>query len=82
MPAWLVSRVARQLIAALAMVAALYGVQFLLADWFAAGTGKQILALGALVGTGGIVYFAVAWIIGGIDREAILVLLRRKKVTG
>ena len=28
-----------------------------------------------------LVYFAVAWIIGGIDREAILILMRKKKVT-
>ena len=48
-------------------LAALYGIQIVLADWFAGGTGKQILALGALVGVGMAVYFGIAWVIGGID---------------
>ena len=34
----------------------------------------------ALIGAGSIVYFALAWITGGMDREDLLVLLRRKKV--
>ena len=80
MPRWLVSRVLRQLFAAAAMVAALYGVQIVLADWFAGGTGKQVLALGALVGVGITVYFSIAWVIGGVDKQAIA-SLRRKKVT-
>ena len=39
-----------------------------------------LLGLAALVGVGGVVYFAVAWVIGGINRDDILILLRRKKV--
>ena len=35
---------------------------------------------GALIGAGSVVYFALAWITGGMDREDVLVLLRRKKV--
>jgi putative peptidoglycan lipid II flippase len=79
MPGWLISRVLRQIVAALAMVAALYAVQNLLAARFAGDTKDQILALGALVGSGMIVYFGVAWLIGGVDREAIASLRRRKK---
>ena len=78
MPAWLVSRVARQLIAALAMAAALYVVKIAIGDMYFGGTIEKIISLGALVGTGAIVYFAVAWAIGGIDREAIMILLRKK----
>lgn len=78
MPQWLIGRVMRQFVAALAMVAALYGIQIALANWFAAGTGRQILALGALVAAGMIVYFGVAWVIGGVDKEAIASLRRRK----
>jgi putative peptidoglycan lipid II flippase len=78
MPKWLVGRVMRQLIAALAMVAAIYGIQIALADWFAAGTGEQIMALGALVATGMVIYFGVAWVIGGIDKQALADLRRRK----
>ena len=48
---------------------------------FFGDTIEKIVSVGALVGTGGLVYFAVAWMIGGIDREAILILMRKKKVT-
>lgn len=81
MPAWLVGRVAKQLIAAMAMGAALYGLKILLGDMFYGSGIEKFLGVGALVGIGGIVYFAIAWAIGGIDREAILILLRKKKVT-
>jgi putative peptidoglycan lipid II flippase len=39
-----------------------------------------MIATAALVGTGGIVYFAIAWFIGAMDKEDLLILLRRKKV--
>ena len=81
MPGWLVGRVARQFIAAAAMGAALFAIKLALGDMFFGSVGERILGLGALVGTGAIVYFAVAWAIGGIDRDAIMILLRRKKVT-
>ena len=80
MPGWLVGRVARQLIAAVAMGAALFAIKLALGGMFFGSIGERILGLGALVGTGALVYFAVAWVIGGIDREAIAILLRRKKV--
>ena len=81
MPAWLVSRVVRQFIAAAAMGAALYAINRAIGGMFFGSVGERIIGLGALVGTGALVYFAVAWAIGGIDREAIMILLRRKKVT-
>ena len=81
MPGWLVGRVARQLIAAIAMGAALYAVKIAIGDMYFGNTIEKVGSLGALVGTGAIVYFAVAWMIGGIDREAIMILLRKKKVT-
>jgi putative peptidoglycan lipid II flippase len=79
MPAWLVGRVARQLIAAVAMAAALYGVKLAAADLFFGGVLERALGLAALVGIGGVVYFTVAWMIGGMDREAIAALRRRAK---
>ena len=79
-PGWLASRLLRQLLAGAAMGAALWLVQRALADRFAGSKGDQLLGLVALVGVGGLVYFAVAWIIGGINRDDILILLRRKKV--
>lgn len=81
MPVWLVSRVARQMIAAVAMGAALYAIKLAIGDMFFGSLIERAAGLAALVGTGALVYFAVAWMIGGIDREAILILLRKKKVT-
>ena len=75
---WLASRLIRQLIAAGAMAAALYGVQLLLGDRFAGSAGDRLLGVGALVTVGGIVYFGVAWVIGAMNRDDVLILLRRK----
>jgi putative peptidoglycan lipid II flippase len=78
MPVWLVSRVARQLIAALAMAAALFGLREVLADYFFGGLLERAFGLGALVGIGGLVYFGIAFLIGGVDREAIGQLRRKR----
>jgi putative peptidoglycan lipid II flippase len=78
-PGWLGSRLARQLLAGAAMGAALWAVQSALADRFAGSAGDRVLAIGALVSVGGIVYFAVAWTIGAMNRDDILILLRKKK---
>jgi putative peptidoglycan lipid II flippase len=78
MPMWLVSRVARQLAAALAMAAALYAIRLVLDDWFLGGLLERAVALAVLVGAGGIVYFGLAFLIGGVDREAIASLRRKK----
>jgi putative peptidoglycan lipid II flippase len=78
MPVWLVSRVARQMVAALVMAAALFGVRSVLDDWFFAGAAQRAIALMALVGIGGLVYFGVAFLIGGVDRDAIASLRRRR----
>jgi putative peptidoglycan lipid II flippase len=78
MPGWLAGRLVRQLIAALAMAGTLIGLRSLLDPWFFGGLAERAIGLAALVGVGGAVYFALAWIIGGIDREAIATLTRRK----
>ena len=78
MPGWLVSRVSRQFAAAIAMGAALYGLNIVLADFFFGGVLERMIGLGALVGVGAAVYFGVAWVIGGIDKEALAMLRRRK----
>ena len=77
---WLASRLIRQLVAAAAMAAALYGVRELLEGYFAGSAGERLLGVGALVSVGGVVYFAVAWVIGAMNRDDILILLKRKKV--
>ena len=78
MPAWLMSRVGKQLIAALAMAASLYAVKMATASLFFGGVLERVVGLGALVGVGAVVYFTVAWMIGGVDKEAIATLRRRK----
>ena len=79
MPRWLLARLSKQLIAAAAMAASLYAVKMAAGDLFFGGVLERVIGLGALVGVGAIVYFAVAWIIGGMDREAIAALRRRTK---
>ncbi|WP_310467054.1 murein biosynthesis integral membrane protein MurJ [Sphingomonas sp.] len=78
LPPWLVSRVARQLVAALAMAAALYFLREALGGLFFGGVIERVIGLGAIVGVGGLVYFGVALAIGGVDRQA-LATLRRKR---
>jgi len=79
-PAWLASRLARQLVAGAAMGGALWAVRLMLADRFVGSTGDRLLGVAALVAAGGIVYFAVAWTIGAMNKDDILILLRKKKV--
>ena len=79
MPGWLIGRVSKQLIAALAMAASLYAVKIAAGDLFFGGVLERTIGLGALVGIGAIVYFAIAWMIGGMDRQAIAALRRRAK---
>ena len=78
-PGWLASRVARQLVAGLAMVAAIYGLRLVLGDWFTGGVGHRMVGLTALIGVGLLVYFPLVWLIGGMDRDGVLTLLRRKR---
>ena len=73
------ARAWRQLVAAAAMAGSLFAVRTLLDDRFAGSTGDRLLGVAALVGAGGLVYFTVAWVIGAMDKEDILILLRRKK---
>ncbi len=76
---WLASRIARQLVAAIAMTTALFAVRALLGDWFTGGSIKRLAAVAAIVGTGMAVYFPLAWFLGGVDREAFTSLLRRRR---
>jgi putative peptidoglycan lipid II flippase len=78
MPGWLVGRVLRQLVAAIAMAGSLYFLREQLAGWFFGSISQRVLGLAALVGTGALVYFTIAWLIGGMDREAIKALRRKR----
>lgn len=77
MPRWLVSRVSRQLLAAAAMGVALALLQRQLGDLFTGSISERVFGLALIVGTGAALYFGIAWLIGGIDRNDIKTLFRR-----
>jgi len=72
-------RIMRQLIAGAGMAAVLLLLGDALAGWFAGSAGRRILGVGALVGAGGLAYFAIAWSIGAMSRDDLATLLRRRK---
>ncbi|AGH50789.1 MULTISPECIES: murein biosynthesis integral membrane protein MurJ [Sphingomonadales] len=76
---WLWGRIARQIAAGLVMAAVLWALRMAFADWFAGSVGKRMISVMALVGIGGIVYFGAAWLFGGMDKEAIRLLTRRRR---
>ncbi len=79
---WLATRLLKQLAAAVAMGVTIWLVGGLLEGYFAGSVGQRLVGTIALIGAGSTVYFALAWVTGGMDREDLLVLLRRKKVDG
>ena len=77
---WLAARLAKQLAAAAAMGVTIWLVGGLLDGYFAGSVGQRLVGTTALIGAGAAVYFALAWVTGGMDKEDLLVLLRRKRV--
>ena len=77
-PLALLARVARQLVAAAAMGAALWFARDLLTGWYSAGFLERMGALLALVGCSAVVYFGVAFAVGAIDRQRIAALTKKK----
>jgi putative peptidoglycan lipid II flippase len=76
---WLASRIARQLLAGLAMAAALFAIRMALTGWFAGSVGERMLGVAALVGGGMAVYFPLAWLLGGVDKAAFKALVQRRR---
>ena len=79
---WLANRIARQVVAGLAMMAALVAIKVLLADWFAGSLGHRLAGVMAIVGGGLAVYFPLVWLIGGMGKDDIQALLRRRAKRG
>lgn len=77
---WLWSRLLRQIIAACAMGGVLVYLRGAMANLFAGSIIERLAGVSALVAAGGVVYFIVAFAIGGMNREDLMILLRRKKV--
>jgi putative peptidoglycan lipid II flippase len=76
---WLASRLARQLLAAAAMVVALFAIRSALSGWFVGSLTHRLAGVIAIVGGGMIVYFPLVWVLGGTDREELKMLLKRKR---
>src|SRR5688500_3259696 len=66
---WLGVRLAKQLLAAMAMGLIIWFVGGYLEPYFAGSVGQRLLGTVALIGAGSIVYFALAWVTGGMDKE-------------
>jgi putative peptidoglycan lipid II flippase len=76
---WLWLRLSRQLVAAMAMGVALWWLEGLTGQMFSGSVGQRLAGIVGLVGTGMILYFGVAWVIGAVSRDDVALLLRRKR---
>jgi len=76
---WLVGRLLRQIVAAVAMGATLWFLSGTFGDLFAGSTGARMAGVAVLMAAGGAVYFALGWMIGAVNREDVMSLLRRAK---
>jgi putative peptidoglycan lipid II flippase len=75
-------RVLRQIAAAAAMGVTLYLCNKGLAGFAEHSKIGQLIVPLLLVGIGGVTYFGVGWGIGAVNRDDVMLLLRRKKPTG
>ena len=75
---WLASRIAKQLFAGAAMAGALWLVKGALPGFFSGSVGHRLIGVGALIASGLAVYFPLVWVIGGMGKEDIQALLRRR----
>ena len=71
-------RIARQIVATAAMVAALLAIMPMMADRYGGNVVERVWSLLALVGVGSVVFFGVAYVIGAIDKDLIAPLRRRR----
>jgi putative peptidoglycan lipid II flippase len=74
----LAGKIARQLVAAAAMAAALWGVLPTMASRYGGSVLERVWSLSALVGLGMAVFFAVAFAIGAVDKQVLAQLRRRR----
>lgn len=78
MTARVVGRIARIMLAAILMGAALWFAMPYGADWYTGGVLERIGAIGALVGVGALTYFALAAMLGVVNRETFARLTKRQ----
>src|SRR3546814_900007 len=70
--------VRRQLVAVAAMAALLWWMMPRLADHYGGSVFERIWSLAALVGAGGAVFFAAAFLVGALDKDLLAMLTRRR----
>src|SRR3546814_10225331 len=70
-------RVGRQLVAVAAMAALPWWMMPRLADHYGGPVFERIWSHAALVGAGGAVFFAAAFLVGALDRGLLAILTRR-----
>jgi putative peptidoglycan lipid II flippase len=71
-------RIARQIVAVAAMAALLWWMMPMLKPYYGGGVFERIWSLAALVGAGGAVFFAVAFLVGALDKDLVAMLTRRR----
>ncbi len=76
----LASRIFRQLIATAAMAAILWMLMGPLTPYFAADVWSRIWSLVVLVAAGAAVYAAVGFMVGAVDKQRIIALVKRKPI--
>ncbi len=74
----LAKQIARQIVAVAAMSALLWWMMPLLAPYYGGGVFDRIWSLTALVGAGGGAFFAVAFLVGALDKDLVAMLTRRR----
>ena len=80
LPPKLALRLVRQLIAAVAMGAALWFARDMLSGYYSSGLFARLFALTVLVACAAVVYFGVAFAVGAIDRERIAKFMKKDRV--
>lgn len=74
----LISRIARQAVAAAVMALALWLLLPLMAGRYHGNVFERAWSLAVLVTTGGIVFFGIAWLVGALDKSHLAQLRRRR----
>ncbi len=74
----LASRIARQALASVAMGAGLWWLVPRLEPYYDGSAIERAWSLAVLVGSGGGVFFAAAWLLGALDKDLLAQLRRRR----
>ena len=74
----LAGRIARQLVAVAAMAALLWWLMPMMAPYYAGSVIERIWSLAALCAAGGGAFFAVAFLVGALDKDLVRMLTRRR----